>query len=323
MTGDTYDKDFPMWFKQSRNLAPLARFNPPVDPFAQPPPAANIEELKTTFSTRRGSLADEALVEKMHQTFSRPMIIAADEATVDAAAQTALFSFNGATDPEFILKSQRFKLTKPLSDKFTTPSAPDHAEGLDPMSIPDAAYETLSPYISTAKSRPVAPNFFVGYKGADGSSLVLKNQICWDLAVGGRALLWMNNYPEVDPAKFAYYEECQAVGFALLDNKLDCYGIHVCGMDPVGGPPYTSIQLLKGWNFNNPSLEHFRDGITWFRNACEWARGVREDAAVHVRGEVKLKESMKKVEAQLLPKDFAVVVPPPSSVVLDNCSTIG
>lgn len=90
----------------------------------------------------------------------------------------------------------------------------------------------------------------------------------------------MQHFPETDPSKFQYDGRVRAVGFSLMNNMLQCYTIDTRENHPENGSTYRPILLMKAWAIHCPinGYEQFKEAITWFRNASEWAAEERRRA---------------------------------------------
>ncbi|KAL9056689.1 MAG: hypothetical protein Q9162_002758 [Coniocarpon cinnabarinum] len=173
--------------------------------------------------------------------------------------------------------NMEFNNLAPLTDGTIATDKPDYYEGSRPEDIEKHIRGELSEYIipSTDTTRPCLPNFFTEVKGPDGSGKVLKRQACYAGAIGARAMhelrLYVNKATALDSNAYT-----MTWAFDSSTGTLNVYTTHpVASEVPDRHVDYQMTQL-QGWALTG-NIDSFRQGVSYFRNARDWARARRRE----------------------------------------------
>ena len=127
---------------------------------------------------------------------------------------------------------------------------------------------------STQHDLPLVPNSFLAVKGPGGSIEVAKRQACYNGALGARGMHSLRSYRRAEPV---YDNNAYTVTSTYHDSNLKMYTSHVAPPREPGGHPEYHTHQLKGWCMDG-NLESFRQGVTAYRNARDWAKEQRDEA---------------------------------------------
>ncbi|KAL8894237.1 MAG: hypothetical protein Q9207_008530 [Kuettlingeria erythrocarpa] len=244
-------------------------------PDGRDPPRPNNEtEILVKIGQPRASLSPSQFSEKAFRSFKQKNSRALNE---DAVMGDVFPTIQGTANIPSA-KSLVFGNLEPLPHGNLVDAKPDFYDGAHPAQIDLRIREELRSYIipATQGQAPALPNFFTEVKGPDGSGAVAKRQACHDGALGERGI-----------------RECIAFGVdnpeTVLDNNahtitstyhsasgtLQVYTMHQTKpIDPKNAPGYHMTQLntfaITG------TADRFREGVTAFRNARDWAKEERD-----------------------------------------------
>ncbi|KAK0655278.1 hypothetical protein B0T16DRAFT_450991 [Cercophora newfieldiana] len=158
-------------------------------------------------------------------------------------------------------------------EKATVDAKPDFYDRARLGDIDKVIREELDRLIIPTRNarHPVAPNFFLGAKGPDGSASVAKRQACYDGAYGARAMQALQGYgsePAYDGNAYTYSSTYQ-------DGLLQIYAHHTTMPTTPGGQPEYHMTKLRGFDMTD-GRESFVQGATAFRNARDIAKQNRD-----------------------------------------------
>lgn len=250
---------------------PVAHLYDMEDAVFTSPPSNHIEMTKA-LSKRRGSLDDDTELEKLRLDFITAQEAASPEDTQSQEHYSTLNCRSHKLPVTNVANNKHFIAIKSLPEGLNTQCAPDRAEGLPNIAVPRAVLDAIGGYKDPGPDVPVAPNFFMEAKGPAGKLWVMKNQIFWDLFVGGRAMQRLLQFSATDPKEFSYDLECHTLGFTLFANVLTLYTVHPLFDNDMPGEGW-AIFLMRAWVLHDPvgGLGVFREALTWYHNASDWA----------------------------------------------------
>ena len=172
-------------------------------------------------------------------------------------------------------KNLRFTNLKDLTDNSLVQAQPDFYDGSRPEELNKEIREEFGPYIvpSTNTAAPCLPNFFAEGKGSNGPPKVNMLQACYDGALSARGMHELRSY--VDPE--AAFDNNAYTITSTYDSmgSLSLYTTHpVESTNPGRQVEYRMTQLDIFPLTRN--LDTFREGITFWRNARDWAQDERK-----------------------------------------------
>ncbi|PVH68989.1 hypothetical protein DL98DRAFT_522428 [Cadophora sp. DSE1049] len=166
----------------------------------------------------------------------------------------------------------QFTRLESMTGCVTVDPRPDFYDGARFEDIDREVREELGPYIIPTGhlAAPVAPNFFMEAKAPSGGADVAKRQAMQDGAYGARAMHSLQSYSEGKPV---YDGNAYTITSTYHTGLLRLYATHPTA-GPENSPEYHMTQI-NGWDLtNNPDT--FRQGVTAFRNARDWAQEQRD-----------------------------------------------
>ncbi|KAG5289101.1 hypothetical protein I7I48_08341 [Histoplasma ohiense] len=125
---------------------------------------------------------------------------------------------------------------------------------------------------STDDSLPMAPNFFLEAKGPDDSAAIARIQACYDGALGARDIQSIQSYGQDIPV---YDNKAYTIMATYHDGTLKLYTSHPTQPTCLGNHPKYIMTQIKGWSLTSDP-ESFRQGVTAYRNARDWAKEIRD-----------------------------------------------
>lgn len=236
---------------------------------SQEPPT--LEEDRAALANQRPSLTPSQFSEGTFRAFRERNVQAMDEADVFAHVIPMITGTWEANQPSAI--NMVFGNLAPLTDGTLAAPKPDLYYGTAPSQLDPTIRKELSRYIapSTAANRPILPNFFLEVKGPDGSPGVMMQQICYDGAIGTRAMHSLQNCRESEPT---YDGQVYTYSSTYQNDQLQLYEHHATAA-PGGQPEYHTTRL-GGYSMTH-SRETFLEGATAFRNARDLAKQHRDN----------------------------------------------
>ncbi len=176
-----------------------------------------------------------------------------------------------------------FKNMAPLTNNAIVTLKPDLYYGAPPEQLAPNVRAVLGAHIvptTAALDRPLLPNFFVEFKGPNGTDAVALRQVRYDGAVGARAMHSLQNYAAVcdgvPPAAHIYDGRIRTLSATVFGDMLRVFGHHVTAPAPGTSRPTYHISRLGGWLLSD-DFEQFRQGVLAFRGARDMARRFRDE----------------------------------------------
>ena len=172
---------------------------------------------------------------------------------------------------------------EPLADDLVIPQ-PDYYEGerIGPgnRQLRNQLNKSIVP--SSHTHYPFLPTFFTEVKGPDGAWSVGQRQACHDGALGARAMHRVENLGR----RREVYDNKARTASVVCDaaGHLDIYNHHISRPKGKGQLPQTHMTPLQSFALAN-SPDTFRQGLSAFRNASDYAHKHRQDSikAAHRR----------------------------------------
>ncbi len=157
----------------------------------------------------------------------------------------------------------------------TVDPKPDFYDGARLEDIDKSVRQELGPFIVPTGHRtaPVAPNFFMEAKAPRGAADVAKRQAMQDGAYGARAMHSLQSYSEGKPV---YDGNAYTVTstYHAGTGTLQMYTTHPTRGEDGISPEYHMTQVRAFALTSDPNT--FRQGVTAFRNARDWAQEQRD-----------------------------------------------
>lgn len=169
-----------------------------------------------------------------------------------------------------------FRNLDPLTDGTIKPGNPDIYEGARPEQLARSVRNELGGMIvpTTQEELPICPNFFVAAKGPDGSLAVAMRQACYDGTLGARGIHSLQTHGQIwmGPDNSAH-----TITSIYHGGQLKMYTISRSGLPDTEDHPEYYMHQLNAWSLTG-NIEAYRQGITAFRNARDWAEEQRNKA---------------------------------------------
>ena len=233
----------------------------------------NWEEINLRLSRPRPSLSPSIFPEEVFQKFVQADADASKEKQITTSVIPIIEG--NIEDAKCVAGGVPFTNLDHLTDGTLVPGNPDIYYGARPEQLDRRVRDELRGNIvpSTQDDLPIAPNFFVAVKGPDGSAAVAKRQACYDGALGARGLHSLLSYKQERL-------ECDNNAYTFTstyhDGTLKIYTSHPLQPTESSGLEYCMHQY-NTWGMTG-NVETFRQGVTYYRNAREWAKEQRDEA---------------------------------------------
>ncbi|KAL9089538.1 MAG: hypothetical protein Q9159_002490 [Coniocarpon cinnabarinum] len=230
---------------------------------------ANLDDIKEALKKRRPSLSPSRFGHTEHVAFNQRDRNAHVEMDITKNV------FPTITGENIIPSSGHveFNNLAPLTDGSIAYCKPDHYEGSRPTELDLAIRHRLHQFIipSNNTSRPCLPNFFTELKGPSGTTEVAELQACYDGAMGARAVYQLRSYVDDETALDG---KAYTITSTYMGGKgagiLQMYVSHPAHSGNPERPINYHMTQIGGWVIRL-SATTFREGVTAFRNAREWA----------------------------------------------------
>lgn len=239
-------------------------------PFMYP---ENWDQINARLGRRRPSLSLSRFSRESFRRFERANMRARTEDDVKGKVLPMIFGDTEIPGSCNVL----FNNLAPLTDDTIANVKPDYYEGSRPADLKQRVRDNLGEYIvpSADMSRPCLPSFFVEVKGPDGSGQALKRQACYAGATGARAMhelrVYVNVARALDGNAYATIWTYDSSSGTLIS-----YTVHPTASESAERTvDYRMMQLNAYALTGNP--ESFRQGVTAFRNARDWAQERRRE----------------------------------------------
>jgi len=239
-----------------------------------PPLPSNWEEINQRLRKPRPSLSPSRFTEEDFRKFKRADAHAFKEKQV---ATTVIPIIEGhIKDARCVAGGIPFNNLDHLTDGTIVPGNPDVYYGTRPERLNRQVRDELSGLIvpSTQDDLPICPNLFLAAKGPDGSAAVAKRQASYDGALGARGMHALQLYGRNSSPKS---NEAYTISSIYHDGTLKMYTSH--RIDPVHakGQPEYHMHQLRSFAMTD-SVETFRQGAMYYRNARDWTEEQRNTA---------------------------------------------
>ncbi|KLJ06054.1 hypothetical protein EMPG_10498 [Blastomyces silverae] len=232
----------------------------------------NWDEILQRVARRRPSLSPSRFSETDFRKFNRADARALGEKKVMSSVFPIIC---GDADIPFE-EDKLFGNLEPFADGIVN-AKPDFYDGAHAAQLDHRVRSELNSYItpSTQHDALILPNFFAEAKGPDGSTAVAKRQALYDGTLGARAMLQLLSYGK----ELAYDGNAYVITSTYHDGVLKLYTIHpTASTDPGRDTDYHMTQLRSFALTDTP--DSFRQGVSAFRNARDWAKEQRDQGIV-------------------------------------------
>ncbi len=182
-------------------------------------------------------------------------------------------------------KNLAFANLEPLTHGNFVDAKPDFYDGARPAQIDLRIRQELGPYVvpATQRQAPALPNFFTEAKNPDGSAAVAKRQACFDGALGARGIHRLRSF-EANP-RLVHDNNAYTITSTYHDGTLKLYTIHNTQASDIEVSPEYHMTQLNTFAITG-TAERFREGVTAFRNARDWAKEQRDRVIATANGSV-------------------------------------
>ena len=169
-----------------------------------------------------------------------------------------------------------FTNLQPLADDFFTMAKPDLYYGSRPEQLDRRVRQQLNAHIIPSKQDelPLAPNFLLVVKGPHGNLQVGKRQACYEGALGARGMHTLQSFGKHESTND---NNAYTITSTYLAGFLQIYTIHPTQSSDPGSRTEYCMNLLRAFAIND-SADSFRQGVTAYRNARDWAKEQRDEA---------------------------------------------
>ncbi|PGH08893.1 hypothetical protein GX51_00950 [Blastomyces parvus] len=229
----------------------------------------NQDEILQRVARRRSSLSPSRFSETDFRNFNHADARASGEKKVMSSVFPLIC---GEADIPFE-EDELFGNLAPFADGIV-PAKPDFYDGAHPAQLDRRVRSDLNSYIipSTQHNAPILPNFFAEAKGPDGSTAVARRQALYDGTLGARAMLQLLSYGK----DLAYDGNAYVITSTYHDGGLKLYTVHpTASTDPGRATDYHMIPL-RSFALDDNTSDSFRQGVSAFRNARDWAKEQRD-----------------------------------------------
>ena len=233
----------------------------------RPPPPNNLDEIHEKLRQRRPSVTNEDF-----EHFESSRFLATTKPEIISRILPIIV---GREALDFIPSGQgyTFDNLEQLTDNISKPR-PDYFSGSNPEEVSPKVREDLKDYIVPSKRdcKPLLPNFFFELS-PDGGGATINRKLTQDLAYGARGMHKIQSYAQDQPV---FDGNAYAIGGTYHSDSvtLTLYTTHPTRpTDPNGKPEYWTTPI-KG--FAMTDIETFREGVSAFRNAQDWAKKQRD-----------------------------------------------
>ena len=249
-----------------------------------PPEPNNMEEINQRLTQRRLSLSPSNFSNENFKKFRRANAHASMKSRV---SKTVIPVIEGEIkDYKCVDEEVSFTNLEPLTNKIFIAAEPDLFYGARPEQLDQRVRDELKGHIipSTKNDVPIAPNFFLAIKGPEGSLQVARLQACYYGAFGARGMHSLQAYGK-DESIFDN-NAAYTITSTYLAGFLQIYTVHPIQPAVPGGRTEYCMNLLRSFAIND-SAETFRQGVTAYRNARDWAEEQRDEAIKRSNEKVK------------------------------------
>lgn len=246
-------------------------FNPDGQRLALP---NNWDEINKCLTQRRPSLSPSRFSDEDFWDFRQANKDAWIESQVTESVLPTIESTCG--DSKCAAGGYIFGNLAHLTDGTIAKAKPDRFYGARPFQLDRQIRQELNHLVipSTQCDRPIAPNFFLEAKSRDGSTSVAERQVCYDGALGARAIHALQSYQQEKPA---YNNNAYTITATYCNGTLILYSTHLVEPSGPGCRPKYILTQLKGFMMTSDA-ESFRQGASAYRNARDWTKKKRDES---------------------------------------------
>ncbi|RSL66074.1 hypothetical protein CEP54_003886 [Fusarium duplospermum] len=193
----------------------------------------DLGEIRTTLAARRPSLSTSEFSDGAFKAFQKRNLLAKDETDVQVDVIPTIL---GARETHFCARNTVFGNLDPLTNDRVAAPKPDIYYGSPPEELALSVHNELAGHIvpSTMLHKPMAPNFFLEFKGPDGGDAVLQRQARYHGAVGCRGMHSLQNYGAEEPE---YDGKAHTFSCTYYCGALQLFAHHVTAPTTEGGRP--------------------------------------------------------------------------------------
>lgn len=243
----------------------------------------NMTEINHRLTQSRPSLTSSCFSDEEFKAFKRANARASNE---DKVSKTVIPFIEGKIRNDKCVEGEVFFTNlEPLADDMFTTAKADLYYGARPEQLDRRVRDELSGHIvpSTQHDLPIVPNFFLSVKGPEGSLQVAKRQACYEGALGARG---MNSLQSYEKDELTYDNTAYIITSTYLGGFLQIYTVHPVQPAIPGGRTEYCMNLLRSFAIND-TAGSFRQGVTAYRNARDWAKEQRDEAIKRSNEKVK------------------------------------
>lgn len=249
-----------------------------------PPEPINMEKISQRLMQRRLSLSSSHFSNERFKEFRRANAHASNESKV---FKTVIPFIEGKiADDKCVEGEVFFTNLEPLANNIFTAAKADLYYGARPEQLDPRVRDELDGHLipsSTQDDFPIAPNFFLADKGPKGILQDAKLQACYDGALGARGMHSLQAYGKDEST---YDNAAYTITSTYLAGFLQIYTVHPIPPAIPGGRTEYCMNLLRSFAIND-TAETFRQGVTGYRNARDWAKEQRDEAIKRSNEKVK------------------------------------
>ena len=248
-----------------------------------PPKPNNMTEINHRLMQSRSSLASSRFSDEEFKEFRRANAHAPNEHKV--CKMVIPFIEGKIRDDKCVQGEVVFTNLEPLANDMFSTAKTDLYYGARPEQLDRNVRDELDGHIvpSTQHDLPIAPNFFLSVKGPKGSLQVAKRQACYDGALGARGMHSLQSYEKDEPT---YDNTAYTITSTYLGGFLQIYTVHPIQPAISEGRTEYCMNLLRSFAIND-TADSFRQGVTAYRNARDWAKEQRDEAIKRSNEKVK------------------------------------
>ena len=198
-----------------------------------------------------------------------------DEAIDEAGVMAKVFPILEGNSGMRYGSKRTFSNLAPLTDGTIVDATPDIYYGADPKQPNRRVQNDLEPYIipSSNDRALILPNNFTELKGPDGTMAVANRQVCYDGAIGARAMQYLQSYGLPEPV---YDNNAYTITSTFDGEHLHIYTTHPTAPANPGARPEYHMNRLGAFALPG-AADYCRQGLTAYRNMRVWTKERRDE----------------------------------------------
>ena len=230
----------------------------------------NLKEIRSQLAQDRSSLSPPRFSEGEFEDFLEKNDTVIFETNVTSTILPIMIGNTTIPSKQNIL----FTNLEPIVDGLTTKAKPDLYDGTRPEDIDKSVRDELGTIILPSKRSlvPALPNFLMEVKAPMGSVAVGTRQVCYDGAIGARAMHSLQNYRRDEPI---YDGNAYTISCIYQDGHLKIYAHHPKEPTMPGERPGYYMTQVNAYAMTN-DRDTCAEGLKAFRNAREWTKKQRD-----------------------------------------------